>query len=100
MVFSLLFFSPVAKKLRIMDDQGVQKQMAETYSSALRVPSTKAASIANSSRRCSPMSRTTPTYLYKQDIDDNLELWVNGLKVKDVRQETIECMPLTYEPVQ
>ena len=33
MVLSLLFFSPVAKKkLRIMDDQGVQKQMAEMYS--------------------------------------------------------------------
>ena len=31
--------------------------------------------------------------VYSQEISDDLELWCNGLKVKDVRKETIECMP-------
>ena len=30
---------------------------------------------------------------HTQEISDDLELWCNGLKVKDVRKETIECMP-------
>ena len=31
--------------------------------------------------------------IYSQEVSDDLELWCNGLKVKDVRKETIECMP-------
>ncbi|MBT97131.1 MAG: hypothetical protein CL902_00690 [Dehalococcoidia bacterium] len=30
---------------------------------------------------------------YKQKISDDLELWCGALKVKEVKKETIECMP-------
>ena len=77
-----------------MDDQGVQKQMAEMYSE--RFKSTFDESCVNREQLAKVLANEPhdpDVPLYKQDIDDNLELWVNGLKVKDVRQETIECMP-------